>query len=237
MDAALRALVDRQAVVDTIVRYAQALDAKDWAAARACFADEVEAEYADLRGTGPERLTADAFVELRRRALEPLQTHHLSASHLVTLDGDRATCVSATLIHRRDPARARDATFDTLAHYTHGLARTPDGWRITRVRQIVAWNRQHHPPLVELAMPVRAVAAAGRAGDERHQLPLVGDDPSRPRGRTHLRHHVGHPRAQHVGPGAGGTIRRRGPLDQAADDDGGRHGLIAPGRGTTSAPS
>jgi len=102
--AALQALADRQAIVDTIVRWASALDAKDW-------------------------------------ALERLTTHHMSTNHLVTLDGDRATCVSAMLIHRLDPARERDNTFDTLAHYTHVLVRTPRGWRISRVRQAVAWNR------------------------------------------------------------------------------------------------
>ncbi|HEU4368606.1 MAG TPA: nuclear transport factor 2 family protein [Methylomirabilota bacterium] len=138
---ALQGLVDRQAVVDTIVRYAQALDAKDWTAARACFADELETDYGDLRGTGPARVRADAFVEQRRAALERLQTHHLSTNHLVALDGDRATCASATLIHRLDPARASDNTFDTLAHYTHTLARTPQGWRITGVKQTVAWSR------------------------------------------------------------------------------------------------
>jgi ketosteroid isomerase-like protein len=140
-EPALQALLDRLAVVDTIVGYAQALDSKDWAAARACFADEIETDYGDLRGTGPTRTTAQAFVELRRQALERLKTHHVSTNHLVKLDGDRATCVSATLIHRLDPGRETDNTFDTLAHYTHTLARTPHGWRITRVRQSVAWNR------------------------------------------------------------------------------------------------
>ena len=101
--AALQALADHQAIVDTIVRWASALDAKDWGAARACFTDEVETDYADLRGTGAERLSADAFVELRRTALERLTTHHMSTNHVVTLDGDRATCASAMLIHRLDP--------------------------------------------------------------------------------------------------------------------------------------
>ena len=139
--AALQALADHQAIVDTIVRWASALDAKDWGAARACFTDEVETDYADLRGTGSERLSADAFVELRRTALERLTTHHMSTNHVVTLDGDRATYASAMLIHRLDPGRERDNTFDTLAHYTHVLVRTTHGWRITRVRQAVAWNR------------------------------------------------------------------------------------------------
>ena len=93
MDAALQALIDRQAIVDTIVRWAYAL-------------------------------------ELRRRAHEKLMTQHLSTNHLVTLHGDHATCVSATLIHRLDPGRQSDNTFDTLAHYTHTLVRAAAGWRI-----------------------------------------------------------------------------------------------------------
>src|SRR4030095_14891679 len=103
MDAALQALVDRQEIVDTIVRWAYALDTKDWAAARTCFTDEVETDYSDPRDTSPTRLTAEAFVELRRRAHAKLMTQHLSTNHLVTLDGDHATCVSATLIHRLRP--------------------------------------------------------------------------------------------------------------------------------------
>ena len=125
MDAVLQALIDRQEIVDTIVRWAYALDTKDWAAA----------------GAGPTRLTADAFVELRRRAHEKLMTQHLSTNHLVTLHGDHATCVSATLIHRLDPGRQSDNTFDTLAHYTHTLVRMAAGWRIARIKQSVVWNR------------------------------------------------------------------------------------------------
>jgi hypothetical protein len=64
---------------------------------------------------------ADAFVELRRQALGRLKTHHMSTNHLVT--------------------RETDNTFDTLAHYTHTLVRTPQGWKITRVQQSVAWDR------------------------------------------------------------------------------------------------
>jgi hypothetical protein len=139
--AALQAIIDRQAIVDTIVRYAATLDAKDWAGAETCFAAEVETDYGDLRGTGPARIAAHAFVDLRRQALERLKTHHMSTNHLVTLDGDRATCQSAMLIHRLDPSRETDNTFDTLAHYTHTLARTAGGWQVTRVRQSVAWNR------------------------------------------------------------------------------------------------
>src|SRR3989442_13852029 len=79
--AALQALADHQAIVDTIVRWASALDAKGWGAARACFTDEVETDYSDLRGTGSERGSADTFVTLRRTALGRPATHQMVSSH------------------------------------------------------------------------------------------------------------------------------------------------------------
>jgi len=46
MDAsALGRIIDRQAIVDTVVRWAQSLDAKDWPGARSCFTDEIETDY------------------------------------------------------------------------------------------------------------------------------------------------------------------------------------------------
>lgn len=131
-------LADRGAVSDVVLGLARALDAKDWAACRRCFTDEIETDYSDLRGEPPARVTADHFVALRRAALEPLKTLHLSANHLVTVDGDRATCVSAAVIHRFRPEDG--ARFDTYCAYTHGLVRTAAGWRIAAITQTVYWN-------------------------------------------------------------------------------------------------
>ena len=129
---------DRAAVIDVVLGFARALDVKDWAACRRCFADEIETDYSDLRGEPPSTVKADDFVALRRAALEKLKTLHLSANHLVTVDGDRATCVSAAVIHRFRPEDG--ARFDTYCAYTHALVRTPAGWKISAVKQTVYWN-------------------------------------------------------------------------------------------------
>ena len=63
-----------------------------------------------MRGESPQTVQADDFVALRRTALEKLKTLHLSADHLVTLEGDRAT------------------------------ARTASGWKISKAKQTVYWN-------------------------------------------------------------------------------------------------
>ena len=137
-ERSLRLLLDRAAVVDVVLGFAQALDVKDWAACRRCFSDEVETDYSDLRGDPPQTVTADGFVASRRAALERLKTLHLSTNHLVTIDGDRATCVSAAVIHRLRPEDAE--RFDTYCAYTHSLVRTATGWKISKIKQSVYWN-------------------------------------------------------------------------------------------------
>ncbi len=137
-ERSLSPLQDRAAVIDVVLGFARALDVKDWAACRRCFADELETDYSDLRGEPPSTVKADDFVALRRAALEKLKTLHLSVNHLVTVDGDRATCVSAAVIHRFRPEDG--ARFDTYCAYTHSLARGASGWKIDKVKQTVYWN-------------------------------------------------------------------------------------------------
>ena len=137
-ESPLSLLLDRAAVIDVVLGFARALDVKDWVGCRRCFTDEIETDYSDLRGEPLQTVKADDFVGLRRAALERLTTLHLSTNHLVTVRGDRATCVSAAVIHRFRPEDAE--RFDTYCAYTHGLARTASGWKISTVKQTVYWN-------------------------------------------------------------------------------------------------
>src|SRR5574342_769776 len=135
MRAPAKLLLDRAAVIDVVLTLARALDVKDWAACRRCFTDEIETDYSDLRGEPPSTVKADDFVARRRAALEALKTQHLSSNHLVTVDGDRATCRSAAVIHRLRPEDG--LRFDTYGAYDHALVRTAAGWKISAVKQTV----------------------------------------------------------------------------------------------------
>ena len=137
-ERSLSLIRDRAAVIEVVLAVARALDVKDWAACRRCFTDEIKTDYSDLRGEPPQIVKADEFVELRRTALERLKTLHLSANHLVTVDGDRATCVSAAIIHRFRPEDGE--RFDTYCAYTHALVRAGGLWKIGKIKQTVYWN-------------------------------------------------------------------------------------------------
>ena len=67
-------------------------------------------------------------------------THHMSTNHAIRIDGDRATTRSyLQAIHLTDPD---DNTkhHDVGGWYDNELARTPDGWRFTRVELSFVWT-------------------------------------------------------------------------------------------------
>ena len=117
----LQMLLDRQAVIDTILRLGQALDEQDWLAARACLAEELETDYSSFRGTPPTRLSAEAFVTLRQSGLAGLRTQHLSLNHLVSLTSTQASCRTDFVIHRwpSDPQDSR--FFHSYGYYRYAL--------------------------------------------------------------------------------------------------------------------
>ena len=86
----------------------------------------------------------------------------MSANHLVTLDGDRATCRSTIVIRRFQHENGK--RFDTYCAYTHALVRTPAGWKIGAVKQ--AADKGPFPSLAPSAAashldPSRRPAALG----------------------------------------------------------------------------
>ncbi len=123
-------------VFNPILAYAQALDRKDWAAARDCFLPEVEADYRDLRGA-QGTMSAEAFVARRESALGPLETRHLLTPLTWEVRGDEANARSLYRIERVDPRRPQPNHFHTEGEYQHRLLRTPQGWRIAAVRQTI----------------------------------------------------------------------------------------------------
>ncbi|HEY0377201.1 MAG TPA: nuclear transport factor 2 family protein [Pyrinomonadaceae bacterium] len=137
----LQLLLDRSEISDLIISFAVALDHQDWARFRTCFTDEIEADYSDLRGEPPALIRADDFVEQRRAALSGLKTQHISVNHVITINGDIATCVSCAVIYRFHPNLEGENSFDTHGYYQHTLIRTSEGWKICKVKQTVFWNR------------------------------------------------------------------------------------------------
>ena len=137
VDDPIRHLADRAAIVDLCVRYARALDSRDWQLLRTCFVPEVEVEY-----EGMEPIAGyDALEGVCRDVLGPLTaSQHLLGNFSVDVDGDHAGCQCYLHAqHVREGVSGGDK-YIVAGTYTDRLRRMPDGWRITHRRLDVVWT-------------------------------------------------------------------------------------------------
>lgn len=136
-------LRDEREIIATTIRYAYALDERRFEDLRDVFIPEATA---DLRG--PQLEGVDAIIERIRGAIERFEvTQHLTATHQVHLDGDRATC---RCYLQSQHVRHDDAGTHHLliaGRYEDEFVRTDVGWRIAHRRLHVMWTApSSYPP-------------------------------------------------------------------------------------------
>jgi scytalone dehydratase len=127
-----------------IARFFNSFDTKEWDRLGNCLSDSVHTDYSDLRGTPPETMPRERFVESRQAALGPLLTHHLAGNVEVSLTDGSATGRVSMLIRRRTP---QGSFFNTHCLYFLRFEKAAGQWRICSIRQQVLWNegdRQIH---------------------------------------------------------------------------------------------
>jgi 3-phenylpropionate/cinnamic acid dioxygenase small subunit len=132
-------LLDRLAIQDLVVRYAWAIDDKDWDALDAVFTRDAWIDYsanpAGVAGHLPE------IKEWLAASLAPFpMTQHLVTNIDARIDGDRATC--RTMMYNPMGAATREGPlhhFFMGGRYDDELVRTPDGWRIAKRVETLLW--------------------------------------------------------------------------------------------------
>jgi ketosteroid isomerase-like protein len=130
-------LQDRADIVDVCVRYARALDRRDWALLRTCFVPDVAVEY---EGMDPIK-GYDALERVCRAALEPLDvSQHLLGNFTVELDGDVAECECYLHAQHVRAGTAGGEQYVVAGTYRDTLRRDADGWLITHRTLDVVWT-------------------------------------------------------------------------------------------------
>lgn len=118
--------VDSEEIRALLIRYARAIDTKDWRLLRSCFTDEATSDYGDIgswRGAGD----LVRFMEDAHAGMGP--TQHLLSNFQIEVSGDRAS--SCTYVHAVTVlATHPDDWIDTIGTYEDTLHRGTDGWRI-----------------------------------------------------------------------------------------------------------
>jgi hypothetical protein len=128
---------DRDAITDLVSRLGLWLDEKRFDETAPLFTDDVTVATPGGQASGVERVAAQA-----RRNHTADETQHVITNVLVDVDGDRATARANLIVtFVPDPGTPE-------VHRTHGeryrfeAARTPAGWRISRVGVVPVWIRQ-----------------------------------------------------------------------------------------------
>jgi 3-phenylpropionate/cinnamic acid dioxygenase small subunit len=142
---AIEELLDHQAVVDVCVRYAAALDRRDWDLFRTCFTPDAGGDYA---GIGVLEGYED-FERVCRGALEPLAaSQHLLGNFEVTVAADEAGATCYFQAQHVKPWTAGGDNYIVAGTYTDRHVRTLHGWRIAHRRLEVTWTEGNPAVLV-----------------------------------------------------------------------------------------
>ena len=119
-------IADEHAIAAVLVRYATAIDRRDWALLRTVFTDDFTGDY-DGFGTWASGDAVTAFMEQAHATLGP--SLHRISNVAVQTDGDAATAqsyVSALLL----PFVAGGEVHTADGTYADRFHRTADGWQL-----------------------------------------------------------------------------------------------------------
>jgi hypothetical protein len=129
--------LEHHAIRDTVLRYARAVDQRDWALFESCFTDEVEVDLSSWNGQPVRTFPVQIWVRNVRAGLSGFDaTQHINANHLITRDGNEARCTSdVQASHILDKERC------TLGGwYDTGLVRRGEDWKIRSSRLVITWR-------------------------------------------------------------------------------------------------
>ncbi len=136
---------ENHATVADLIRIAdgiaRAVDARNWDAARAFFADRLRADFEDLSGQPAAEIASDDLIAAWASNLRGAKTSfHQRTNHQVTIQGERATMVSAGYAWNRMEGHG-EPLWEIWGTYEHGFVRTDLGWRCDAMTLRVAHQR------------------------------------------------------------------------------------------------
>jgi hypothetical protein len=120
---------------DLLTRFFQAFDEKDWPAMRDCLCEVVFTDYSSFRRVPAATITADRYVEQRRRALQALDTQHNFLNLRVELDQAGATATARCNYMIQRFHSLYDGYYHSQGHYLFAFTMAGGVWRISRIVQ------------------------------------------------------------------------------------------------------
>ena len=126
---AFQELLDRREIDDLLIRYATAVDTKDWDLWETCFTEDAFVDYESAGGIKGKRPEVRCWLE-KTLVMFPM-TQHVVSNRVVEIEGDNATARSVFY----NPmglaqGESRQMLFFDGGYYNDKLFKTDAGWKI-----------------------------------------------------------------------------------------------------------
>ena len=154
-------MADRIEIQDLMVRYAMAVDGRDWDLYRSVFTSDAVIDYT---GSGAICAPVDEMVPWLASAFTPFAgLHHNMTSHYAEVDGATArACTYYVAYHTVPDGSGGETMLQGGGHYRDRLVRTSAGWRIAHRVELGTWSDGPYP---------EGVSRAARYGTTDHPRP------------------------------------------------------------------
>jgi len=130
------ALSDRAELIELLGRYADIADQKEFSTLPGLVhTDPLTIDFGSVAGIPPMTVPLGDYVETLRATFGRfVATHHVITGHVVEIDGDHATIHAHVRAEHWLPEGNGPKYWLVVGFYDNEAVRTPDGWRLTRVK-------------------------------------------------------------------------------------------------------
>ncbi|MDX6740631.1 nuclear transport factor 2 family protein [Actinocorallia sp. A-T 12471] len=145
----MNVLSDRADLIELLGRYADVVDLKEFTELPGLvYADPVTLDFTSVVGLPATTVPLGDYVEVLRASFAPfVATHHTITGHVIEVDGDRATIhahVRAEHWVAKEVAGDGPDRWLVVGFYDNEAVRTPDGWRLSRVKLTAVHQENPH---------------------------------------------------------------------------------------------
>jgi hypothetical protein len=130
-------LEDEFTVRRLIAKFANSFDVQAWDELSECLADSIYTDYSESRGTLPDSIGRNEFVQARRASLQNVKMHHLTGNVEVYINGTSATARVSALIFRRNE---EGEVSRSHCLYLLGFQSVEERWSICSMVLRVLWS-------------------------------------------------------------------------------------------------
>jgi hypothetical protein len=117
---------DRFAIIETLDRYAIALDSRDWALLDHVFTPDASGDFGEWQHADREGIRA--MIVSMLGGCGP--TQHMLGVYRIEITGNTATSVCSIRAHHVGRGAEAKLEYECFGEYRDRLVRTPEGWRI-----------------------------------------------------------------------------------------------------------